>query len=202
LGYRVDNKTGNQAILPWTNVNQIVLTYGSPVGAIPTPGMVSLKGNRPGGDYAVTAVEQLDSQIFVLTLDRPLGNVSGGGENGVRVQLTVLGAGPDNSEYSLRLNVLQGDVDRSGSVLATDYSAVKSRFFLSAGAPGYSVFHDVDGSGSILANDFSAVKARFFDTLIVAPQVAFTTFGGTPITKDVLGWLGSVSYSGGGGGVR
>jgi hypothetical protein len=187
LGYRVDNKTGNQAILPWTNVNQIVLTYGSPVGAIPTPGTVSLKGNRPGGDYTVTTVEQVDSQIFVLTLDRPLGNLSGGGENGVRVQLTVLGAGPGNSEYSLRLNVLQGDVERSGSVLAADFSDVKSRFFRTAGGPGYSVFDDVDGSGSILADDFSAVKARFFDSLIVAPPAASTTFGGTPITKDVLG---------------
>ena len=66
--------------------------------------------------------------------------------------------------YSLTLNVLQGDVDKSGGVVAADYSDVKKRFFKSTTSTvtgtsaDYSAFHDVDGSGSILANDYSEVK--------------------------------------------
>jgi hypothetical protein len=86
----------------------------------------------------------------------------------------------------LRLNVLQGDVDRSGTVLANDFSEVKKKFFKSAVAPGpagdtqYSVFHDVDGSGSILANDFSEVKKRFFQTL---PPAAGASAAGAVIAR-------------------
>ena len=79
------------------------------------------------------------------------------------------GNGIAGGDFKFRFNVLPGDVNRSGSVLADDFSAVKARFFRSTTAPGsgvnaYSVLHDVDGSGSILANDFSAVKSRFFNT--------------------------------------
>ena len=71
---------------------------------------------------------------------------------------------------SLRLNVLPGDVDRSGTVLAADASAVKRSFFRSADritsdVDAYTIFRDVDGSGVILADDFSDVKQRFFSTL-------------------------------------
>ena len=66
--------------------------------------------------------------------------------------------------------MLPGNVNRAGSVLADDFSAVKARFFRSTGNPGsganaYTIFHDVDGSGAILADDFSGVKSRFFNTL-------------------------------------
>ena len=172
-GYRVDDVTGDQRILSWVNLNEIVLRYAAPPSGagIPTPGTVTLTGDRPGGDYAVTAVNQLDPQTFAVVLDRPLGHLSTGGENGVRVSLSVAGA-------TFRIDTLQGDVDRSGSVVAADFSDVKNRFFRTTAAPGpagpqqYTVFHDVDGSGGILANDFSLVKARFFDSLPAAPAPA------------------------------
>ena len=73
-------------------------------------------------------------------------------------------------DFRFGLNVLAGDLDRSGVVLANDFSDVKRKFFSSTTNPGsgpaaYSVFHDVNGSGSILADDFSAVKQRFFSRL-------------------------------------
>jgi hypothetical protein len=80
------------------------------------------------------------------------------------------GNGSAGGDFRFRFNVLPGDADRSGTVLATDFSQVKQKFFSSATNPGsgaaaYSVFHDVNGSGTILADDFSAVKSHFFDTL-------------------------------------
>jgi hypothetical protein len=121
LGYRIDT-TAPDDIVPWINVNEIILHYAAP----PTAG-----GGAPGG-----------------------------------------------ASYTRTINVLQGDVDKSGSVLANDFSNVKKKFFKSTASPGsgdtrYTVFHDVDGSGSILANDFSEVKKRFFDNLpAVSPSGA------------------------------
>src|SRR4051812_9699623 len=129
-GYRVYDSSRNPAlnpndILPWVNIDEIVLHYDSaPVGGgIPSPGNVVLDGVR--SDYTVASVTQLDPQTFVLHLDRPLGNDTAGGENGDRIRLHTP-VGPD-----LTLNVLQGDVDKNGSVLANDFSAVKARFFKS-----------------------------------------------------------------------
>jgi hypothetical protein len=198
-GYRVDNKTADQRILPWVNMNEIVLRYSAPpTGAgIPTPGTVTLTGDRPGGNYTVTAVNQLDPQTFVLVLDRPLGNLSTGGENGVRVNMVVPGGGAAGANFSLVLNALQGDVNHVGesthSVVAADFSDVKARFFRTTSQPGpagptqYTVFHDVDGSGGILANDFSFVKARFFDSLLTTPFPVAAAFSGTRIAEEVLG---------------
>src|SRR5205085_4636698 len=80
------------------------------------------------------------------------------------------GDGTAGGAFVFRFNVLPGDVNGDGRVLADDFSAVKRRSFSSitnpgTGAAAYSIFHDIDGSGSILANDFSAAKARFFNTL-------------------------------------
>jgi hypothetical protein len=206
-GYRIDDKTGDQQVLPWVNVNEIVVRYALvPSGAgIPTPANVSLVGDRAGADYAVTAVQQLDPRTFVLSLDRPLGNLAGGGENGVRVNLTVPNTGIGGVGHtSMLLRALQGDVTHAGEsshiVIANDASDIKPRFFRStssvgpAGPTQYTVFHDLDGSGNILANDFSFVKARFFDSLQTTafPVVAAVGDGsvqalsGDSVTKDLF----------------
>ena len=197
-GYRVDNKTGDAAVLTWVNTNEIVLRYGSAPtgGGIPTPGTVTVTGDRNGGNYTVTAVNQLDPQTFVLVLDRPLGNLSTGGQNGVRIDLVVPGGGSGGANFTQRINVLQGDVFHTGEtnhvVVAADASDVKPRFFRSTAAPGpagptqYTIFHDVDGSGNIIANDFSLVKARFFNSIQTTPfPVAALQLAS--ITADLFG---------------
>jgi hypothetical protein len=196
-GYRVDNKTGDAAVLPWVNANQVVLRYSAPPtgSGVPTPGTITLAGDRAGANYTVTAVDQLDPQTFALTLDRPLGNLSTGGQNGVRVNLVVPNGGSGGGAFTQRLNVLQGDVFHTGEtnhqVVANDASDVKPRFFRStsspgSGASGYTIFHDVDGSGSIIANDFSLVKARFFNSLQNTP-FPLAALELEPITAELLG---------------
>lgn len=167
LGFRIDNAPAGSTI-PWVNVNQIVLRYASPPtgSGIPSTGTIVVDGVR--SDYSATAVTQLDARTYAVTLDRALGDGPAGGNDGDRIRLAV--AGGAGGPYELRFNVVQGDVNRSGSVLANDYSEVKARFFRNTNAPGaganpYTPFHDVDASGSILANDYSAVKSRFFDAL-------------------------------------
>jgi hypothetical protein len=198
-GYRVDDKSAAD-LVPWVNVDEVVVRYHTaPTGAgIPQPGTVLLDGVR--SDYTVTSVAALDPLTYALRLDRPLGNLpDNGGENGDRVRLTLAGAGVGGADYNRTINVLQGDVDKSGSVVASDFSDVKKKFFRSTTAPGpagdtqYSVYHDVDGSGQIVANDFSEVKKRFFDNLpAAAASVASTgdgtdtTLSGASMTKDLF----------------
>jgi hypothetical protein len=102
----------------------------------------------------------------------------------VLLDLNGIGAAPTatpGSDFLFRINVLPGDVNRSGSVLADDFSGVKKRFFRStadvgSGDTGYGAFHDVDGNGNILAFDFSEVKKRFFNQLPTpAPVQSFAS---------------------------
>ena len=169
LGYRTDDKPATD-LLPWTNVDEVVVRFtAAPSGSgVPAVGMM-LDGTR--SDYQVIRVTALDPQTFALRLDRPLGDLPAGGQDGDRVTLSVPGGGPADTPYTATLTVLQGDVNKSGSVLANDYSEVKSRFFQDTTNAGYGPFHDIDGSGSVLANDYSAVKSRFFDRLPAASPV-------------------------------
>ena len=171
FGYRIE--AGD--VLPWVNVNQLVLRYDWPVLTSVLAGQVVVDGVR--SDYAATP-DAPAGRTVVLRLDRPLGRLPAGGENGDRIRLAVAGGGAGGANFELRFDVLQGDVDGSGSVVANDFSGVKRKFFRTTNAPGpvgdgrYSPFHDVDGSGGVLADDFSAVKARFFDTLPGGPASA------------------------------
>jgi hypothetical protein len=185
-GFRLDNAPAT--VLPWTNVDQVVLRYTAPPtgSANPTAGGVVLQGTRSG--YAIASAQALDPRTFLLTLDRPLGTQPSGDGNGDRLRLAVPG-GAAGGPYELRFGVLPGDVDGSGQVLAADFSDVKRRFFKetntpAAGAADYDAYHDVNGDGVILADDFSAVKKRFFDDLPPAAAAALGT--GTPITNQLL----------------
>ena len=190
-GFRADAAPAD-AVLPWINLDQVVIRYSAaPTGSgVPTPGTVTVAGEK--GGYVVTGVTPVagDPAAFVLTLNRPLGggNPAAGAaptaeENGDRITITVPGGGPAAGNYVLRLNVLQGDTDHDGegashAVLARDYAEVKKRFFKNTNDPAagtdadYSPFHDVDATGSILANDYSEVKKRFFQALAPPPVAA------------------------------
>jgi hypothetical protein len=146
-----------------------------------------------------------DPTAFVVTLDKPHGggNPTTGvaptsNENGDHINFVLNGGGPGGSNLTARFNVLQGDVDHTGesgathSVLASDFSAVKKKFFKSTtdSATGadtdYTAFHDVNGDGQILANDFSEVKKRFFQEL-APPPAATAALAGSSITSDLFG---------------
>jgi hypothetical protein len=143
-------------------------------------------------NYTVTTVTQLDPQTYALHLDKALGSPGTTATNGDKVRLKIPSGGPAGTDFSLIMNVLQGDVDKSRSVLANDYSAVKARFFKNTNSPvsgtnDYSPFMDVDGNGSILANDYSAVKARFFQNLS-GPNPASSDAGvaSVGVTEDLF----------------
>jgi uncharacterized delta-60 repeat protein len=189
LGSRLDAAPAGTTV-PWVNVDQVILRYDQPQPNTPAPASIVLDGVR--SDYVATGVTKLDDRTFAVALIRPIGADSAGGNDGDRIHLTVAGGGANNGTYALDFNVLQGDVDGSGQVVAADFSAVKKKFFKSTNDPvtgadsDYSVYHDVNGDGVILADDFSAVKKRFFDALPPAPT-ALRPLAAPTITAQVFG---------------
>jgi hypothetical protein len=195
-----------QDILPWINANEVVLKYSSaPTGSgVPTQGSVTVTSTK-GINYTVSSVTPVagDPTAFVVQFNQPLGGgdpatgrAPTASENGDHVTISVPGAGAGG--FSLRMDVLQGDVDHTGetgathNVLANDFSAVKKKFFKNTNdaATGadtdYSAFHDVNGSGDILANDFSEVKKRFFQEL-APPPAALSPLAAASISSEMFG---------------
>ena len=155
--------------IPWTGIDRVSVRFSAAVDV--QPGDLRILGANAAG-YA------LDPATFVYSAaDRTATWRLAAGRtfaiDRLLLDLDGVGHGADTtagSDFLFRINLLPGDTNRTGSVLADDFSQVKRKFFSSTTNPGagdaaYSVFHDIDGSGTILADDFSDVKRRFFDRL-------------------------------------
>jgi len=190
-GYLVPAGAGQLLTLPWTGIDRISVRFSAPVTAwLGAFALTNAGGSRyatefisydVGTNTATWGVQApLTRDRLRLDLDEmngPAGQLDGEWADGVHAYPS--GDGTAGGAFSFALNVLPGDVNQSGSVLADDYSAVKKKFFkdtADATNTGYSPLHDVDGSGVILANDFSEVKKRFFDSL---PPAAAGAAGAT-----------------------
>jgi hypothetical protein len=196
VGFAVPGGAAQPVPLPWANLDRVALTFSQDVRV----DAADLTVRGAAGAYPLDASAfAYDAASRTATwrlapgssfgADRVTIDLDGDGPDGVRNGFgTYLdgnwtnpggaaspstfpsGDGSPGGDFRLALNVLPGDVNRSGMVLADDFSAVKKKFFSSPSSPGsgdaaYSVFHDIDGSGMILANDFSEVKKRFFSEL-------------------------------------
>jgi hypothetical protein len=158
------------APLPWVNVNQVSIAFDRDVTVDQTDLVVTgTRGTLPTTTFAYNGTTHTATWTFpaALTADRVTLTLPAATADPT---LDGDGNGTPGGDFVRRFNVLPGDVNGSGTVLADDYSQVKQKFFSSTASPGsgaaaYSVFHDVNGSGSILADDFSEVKKRFFDVL-------------------------------------
>ena len=197
-GYAVPAGAEQLRVLPWVGLNRIAIRFTQDV----TPHMADLVVTGVNtASYAVAAfgfdpssrtaswvlAQPLRNDRVTLTLDADPGGVSGAsgrldGEWAEATGAFPSGNGTAGGDFAFRLRALPGDADRNGTVLATDASQVKQKFFSSTANPGsgagaYSIFHDVNGSGNILADDFSAVKARFFTTApaVTTPHAATAT---------------------------
>ena len=199
-GYSVPGGADQLKTLPWVGLNRVSIRFSHDVAAdmsdLAVTGVntasyaVADYGYDPSTFTATWYLAQpLRNDRVTLHLDADPGGVAGAtgrldGEWADGSRAYPSGDGTAGGDFRFRLNVLPGDVDRNGSVLANDYSAVKSRFFQNTSSPNYTAFHDVDGSGSILANDYSEVKRRFFNVL---PAAAAAPVSGTGrITSQVL----------------
>jgi len=198
-GFEIGGGADELAPLPWIGVDQVSIAFDRDVAVeqrhLVVRGLTVATYANSAFAYAPathtatwTLGQNVPADKLVLDLDGDARTSGVAGTTGLRLDgewstggTFPSGDGNAGGDFQFRLDVLPGDADRSGSVLANDYSDVKKKFFSSTAAPGpagatqYTVFHDVDGGGNILANDFSEVKKRFFNTLPGGSPAAATS---------------------------
>jgi len=188
-GFAIGGGSTQLRDLPWINVDQLSIRFDRDV--VVASNQLTLHGvnlsNYSVADFHYdaprhTATWKLSQNLAADKLLLVLEGQPGTGVVSAGVSPRLLdgewttgksfpsGDGSAGGSFHFRFDVLPGDVDHSGDVLANDYSGVKKKFFASTVTPGvgdaaYSIFYDVDGSGGVLANDFSEVKKRFFNRL-------------------------------------
>ena len=186
-GYAIPGGPRQLDVLPWARIDQISIEFSGPVE--PRAEHLTVRGARvhsygtgsvhynPNAAHTATwrLARPIEADRVTIRLDSaptPGGlPLDGDWSNGADAYPS--GDGTPGGDFAFRLNVLAGDVTRTGVVLAEDFSEAKRKFFSStmgpgAGAAAYSIFYDVNGSGSILADVFSEVKRRFFSALPAA----------------------------------
>jgi hypothetical protein len=200
--------------LPWMNLNQVSIRFSENVKVdfedlqirgvnVPVytldPAGFHYDANTRTATWRLANGQSFDHDRILLDLDGdspngvadPQGNLldgewnNPGGPNISPGDQFPSGDGQAGGDFRFRMNVLAGDTERDGIVLANDYSEVKKRFFTStknetSDTGHYDIFHDIDGSGIILAFDYSEVKKRFFNTL-PSGEPAGSTFGTSSI---------------------
>jgi hypothetical protein len=207
--------------LPWVNLNQVSIRFSEQVQvdaadlqirgvSVPNytldPASFSYNAATRTATWRLAAGQFFDHDRILLDLDGDApngvkdtdGNLldgewqNPGGPTFSEGDRFPSGNGQPGGDFRFRFNVLAGDVDRNGVVVAADFSDVKRRFFSSttnerSGTNRYSVFHDVDGDGRIVAEDYSEVKRRFFNTLPQGePSGALLAFSKSPVRDDLL----------------
>jgi hypothetical protein len=138
--------------LPWTNLDRVSIRFDGPVNL--AAGDLVVRGVNLS-TYALAATNGFtyDAATFTATwmLAAPVG------ADKLLLDLESPAAGLD---FSYRLYVLPGDVNRSGGVLGSDVTLVRNAQNILPGSAGYTIFLDVNGSGSILGSDVTLVRNR------------------------------------------
>ena len=151
FGYRVSEAEQTDE-LPWINLDRISLRFSGPLDL--AAGDLAIRGvNVPTYAFASTNAFTYDATTFTATwtLAAPVAN------DKLLLDLSAAGFGG----FTYRLNVLPGDVNRSGgSVVGSDVTLVRNSQNFSPGSSGYGIYRDVNGSGSILGSDVTAVRNR------------------------------------------
>lgn len=181
-GYRIPSPAGAlPPLLPWLNVNQVVVAFDLPVNVDAS----SLRVRGVRSNYAVTSVAPLPgmANAYVFTLDGRLGHSATSASNGDRLGIELEGDAPDGirgpagtlldgaadgaaggaagGDFTALLNILIGDVTRNGTVGAADVIVTRGRQggSLDEFPRQYSVFHDLDGNGVINVRDTWTARA-------------------------------------------
>ena len=192
--------------LPWTNLNQIAVRFSENV--VVQQNDLQVRGvNR--ATYAINNFVY-DNVSFTATWtlagavanDKLLIDLDGDAAAGVADGLNLLmdgewtgvadtfpsGDGTAGGDFRFQLNVLPGDVDRSGGgVNSADVVQTRNRQLTSTTVLGtapntYSVFHDVNGSGGINSQDVILVRNRQLRRLPAANPASAGLI--TPETTD------------------
>lgn len=161
LGYHIAAGHDATQNLPWDNLNRVSLKFSGDVRDRLSAASLSVAGVA-GEPYAVADFTYDEaSQIGTWTLAVPLTadrvTISLTGEASV---YSANAPGGSTEPFTVGLNILPGDVDDSGRVLASDFSLMRSLLGQRIGQDRYAPEADIDGDGRILAKDLSRLRPR------------------------------------------
>jgi hypothetical protein len=159
---------GTTPRLPWSNLNQVSMTFSEDVNVGPTSLLVN---GVNAASYGVASVNyDYATYTATWTLANPLPND--------RATLSLANSAADlvgnvvEGTTGATLLALPGDVNQSGVVDQADFRASLDAQFRGIGSPGYSVLLDTDGNGAINIQDWQNVQTAIGDTL-PAPSPAW-----------------------------
>ena len=167
-GYALPVTPTAPSVLPWTNLDQVVVQFSEDVQVAATSLM--LTGVR-SPSYAIASMTY-DPKTFtaVWTLAAPLRadklqiNLDGSGASAIKdLQGNIMDgqATASAADFHQRVNVVPGDATRSGVTNATDVAVTRSLQFSQPGDATYSPYADVDGSGIIDVLDVVKVRNSY-----------------------------------------
>ena len=171
----LSDSAGGTTPLPWLRLDQIKVGLSEPVLAVGKQDMRVTGVNvveYPVDSFTYDPGARLATWTFGRTVpaDKLLVSLSDVITDLAGNRLDGDSAGGPGGAFRLRLDVLPGDVNRSGSVNAADYLRVRSRLLARPGgatgaSPGYSPICDVNADGRVNALDVAAVRAALFSQL-------------------------------------
>jgi len=168
------------AALPWTNINRLSIVFSEhvhitqqslTVAGANTPDITALINlfAYDAGTFTATwtlAAALLAERLLISVADAvadAAGNrLDGEWSDGVSASS---GDGAAGGDAHIRVNVLPGDADQSGSVLGNDVILGRNAQFKSTTASGYNPRLDVNGSGIVLGDDVILIRNRQFASL-------------------------------------
>jgi hypothetical protein len=161
---------GSTSILPWSNLNQVSLTFDEDVnvgqGDLLVNGVNAASYGIAGFDYDYATYTATWTLANPLPNDRITFSLAGS-------VLDLVGNSVEGATTATLL-ALPGDVNQSGAVDHADFRENLDRQFSGVGTAGYSVLHDTDGNGAINIQDWHNVLLAIGDTLPPTPSPPFT----------------------------
>ena len=197
-GYSIPVGSGQLLPLPWTNIDEIKVTFNENVTVaqadlmlvgVNTPGYNVAGGTFSYNAATFTATWTLPAAIpddkLLLELNAagsdPIEDASGNRLEGEWTNPTTTSS-TGTSQYPsgngvpgnflFRFNVLPGDVSQDGYVEAVDGLLVRGALGSGAGEGNYSIFKDVNGDGYVLSSDGLLVLGQLGNGLPAANPVA------------------------------
>ncbi len=179
--------------LPWTNINQIRITFTEDVKVeaadLSVSGVKTTAYAFSNFSYNSNTYSATWTLASAIPRDKVLLDLDADGMDPVCSVATeeVLdgawtncsdtynsGNGNGGTDFEFRINVLPGDVDASNSVFINDAAYTASRIGAVAGGANYGIRYDVDGSGAIASADYTAVHSRVGSLLPSGNPVGMT----------------------------
>ena len=183
MGYRIPNGNDQSKPLPWTNLDQLLVTFDEEVtideSDVSMAGVFGGPYSFPEGSVSfddttntatITLPPNLTRDSLTLTIADTVTDLNGNALDGEWVNQQVHGRSGDgqpHSDFVFTFNVLPGDVTQDAFVTGSDISYPRENRFAFLGlSDNYDMMADLDGDGFLSGSDIAVARENRFSNLI------------------------------------